>query len=251
MTTFGAFYDASGSESDKTGTLVVIGLAATEEKWKRFENGWVEVLTQFRVPYFHMKELNQRKDGIGIYAKWRNDDETPKAFLRSLLKVVKRHINKTFCYATILEDYAEVDSVYHLRKGAGSPYVLTAGSCYDLVNLWWKKNHSRYPILHVFEEGDCGQKNFLKLARKLGQNPATLPKKDRETGEWYVYFQGSDLIAGAYRAAGNLRGQVEQFEDYGDAFNEAARMLPQKSLVYHKEILQAMCELNPSKYPRR
>ncbi len=251
VTTFGAFYDASGSEDDPKGALVVIGLAATEEKWLKCELAWLQVLAKYGVPYFHLKELNNRSDPTSVYAKWKDDDDTPKEFLRDLIQVVKHGTNKTFCYATVLEDFAEVDQVFHLRRGAGSPYVLTAGSCYDLVNIWMKKKHLKDRILHVFEAGDCGQRNLLKLARRLGHAPVTVPKKDPVTQGWYVHFQACDLIAGAYRRAANMRGEVERFEDYGEVFTRLAKRLPQKSQVYNKQVLLDMCKLFPEKYPKR
>src|SRR5688572_3078575 len=82
--TFTTYYDASGSEGDKTGVLVVVGLVANEYKWVRFEKEWAAVLKEFDVPYFHRKELGEeRKAGTGVYAKWKDDDVTPRQFVQS------------------------------------------------------------------------------------------------------------------------------------------------------------------------
>ena len=78
-TEFASYYDASGSESDAQGAIMVIGLVASEAKWRKFANSWRRVLgsKRFDVPYFHMKEFAHSK---GPFEKWRGDDETRKAF---------------------------------------------------------------------------------------------------------------------------------------------------------------------------
>ena len=73
MNTFTATYDASGSEGDADGVLVVVGLVANEYKWKRFELEWKIALDTFKAPHFHRKELGDRKLGKGVYAKWSDD----------------------------------------------------------------------------------------------------------------------------------------------------------------------------------
>jgi hypothetical protein len=248
---FLATYDASGSENDRDGTLVVVGLVATEHKWNRFELEWQTVLDRFDVPYLHMKELNHRHSGEGVYAKWKDDTETPKLFLRALVKVLKRGINKAFCYATVLPDYKEINQEFRLREGVGSPYVLTAGSCYDLANAWMRKKYPKHSILHVFEQGDCGQQDFKRLVKRHNKLIIQLPKLHPETGEILKPFQGADLFAGVYRNAANKRGKVRRFEDYGEVFTDLAKMLPQRVLIFHKEVLRARCEANPDQCPKR
>jgi hypothetical protein len=230
---------------------VVVALVATEEKWLKFENSWREVLSDFDVPYLHLKELHHRHSGTGIYAKWKGDQRTPTAFLSALTKVIKKGINKTFCYGLVLRDYRDINKEFKLREGVGSPYVLTAASCFDQVDQWMKAKHPRNPIMHVFEQGDCGQKDFERLARSRKRVVVPIPKTSPETGEPWVQFQGADLVAGAYRSAGNKLGLVSSFEEYGEVFNQMAVTLPQKSLIHHKETLLAMCRLHPDKCPRR
>jgi hypothetical protein len=250
---FMAAYDASGSENDRGGTLVVVALAATEVKWDKFHVLWQAVLDQFGVPYLHMKELNHRHTGKGIYAKWRDDYDTPRLFLKSLVKAVKLGINKTFCYGTILNDYRDVNKEYKLREGGGSPYVITAGSCYDLVNDWMKTKHPKKRTLHVFEKGDCGQRDLERLARRHDQFVIPVPKIDPVTGDRWIPFQAADLLAGAWRdAAGkHAGGKVRRMEDYGDVFNDVAFTLPRKSLIYHAKNLRAICDGDPERYPKR
>jgi hypothetical protein len=248
---FTAAYDASGSENDADGTLVVVGLAAIEHKWLRFESSWRTALAEFDVPYLHMKELNHRHSGKGVYAKWKDDYKTPRLFLKKLIKVVKLGINKTFIYGTILKDYRSTNQLYRLREGAGSPYVLTAGSCYDLVNNWMKRNYPRHQIFHAFEAGDCGQRDFKRLAKRHRQIVLPIPKIDPVSGERWIPFQAADLVAGAYREAAGKRGKVQTFDDYGEVLCELARTIPQKALIHHAGTLRDLCENNPHLCPKR
>jgi len=253
VTAFTAHYDASGSEADKQpeDVLVVVGLLANEYKWLRFEREWLAVLKTYKVPYFHRKELgDDRRKGVGVYAKWANDEDTPRKFVRALVKVIRRQTHKTFCLGLVLEDYAYVNSIYQLREGVGSPYVLAAARCYDRVNAWGREHYPKNKSLHIFEEGDCGQKDFLKLAKTLGHRPQTMPKKDKETGEWFIPFQGADLVAGAWRHAASRRFRVASLEDYGEEFNEIATPRARDAKVLHRANLMAWCKSNPNT-PRR
>jgi hypothetical protein len=248
---FLAAYDASGSENDRDGVLVVVALAATEDKWLKFENSWRGVLKDFDVPYLRMTELNHRHSGTGVYAKWKDDDVVPRLFLKALIKALKRGINKTFCYGTVLSDYREINKRFKLRERSGSPYALTAASCHDQVNAWMRRRYPKHAMIHVFEQGDCGQRDLNRLAKRQNQRVISLPKIDPVTGERWLPFQGADLVAGAYRNAANKREMVQTYEDYGEVFNELAKTLPQRSLVHHKETLLALCLANPDKYPKR
>jgi hypothetical protein len=114
-----------------------------------------------------------------------------------------------------------------------------------------KKKYPKHFILHVFEEGDCGQRDFKRLAKRHNKLIIQLPKLNPETGEMWKPFQAADLFAGAYRNAANKRGKVQRFEDYGEVLTTLARMLPQRSLIHHRETLRAACEANPDKCPKR
>lgn len=248
---FFAAYDASGSESDPEGTLVVAAMVAHSHKWERFEREWKDVLDTFEVPYLHLKELNHRHSGAGVYAKWKDDDDTPRQFLQALIKVLLRGVNKTFLYATVLQDYQRVNRRFKLLEGQGSPYVLTAGACYVAVDQWMASKRPGEPRLHIFEEGDNGQKGFTKLLEKHGQSAILLPKNDPRTGEPWPHFQAADLVAGTYRNAAGKMGMVTSFDDYGEVFNTLVHKLPQRSKIWHFDTLLAMCLRDAGQFPRR
>jgi hypothetical protein len=254
VTTFTAFtanYDASGSENDRAGVLVVVGLVANEYKWLRFQEQWNDVLREFRVPYYHRRELGERHLGTGAYVKWKDDHQTPRQFTLKLIKVLRKQTQKQFIYGTVLDDFRFVDGQYRLREVLGSPYALTAGNCYESVNLWRRKNYSSGTCLHVFEDGDVGQKDFIKLAHRLGHRPQTRPKKDETTGELFVPFQGADLLAGAWHRAAGMRDRVKHFDDYGEEFNEIARTMARNAKLHNRETLLAWCKDNPQTCQRR
>ena len=161
---------------------------------------------------------------------------------------MKLGINKTFGYGTILEDYRAVNKIFKLKEGLRKPYLITAGACVDQVNNWMKRKYPKHQIMHILEEGDCGQGDLRKLARTHKVPIIPLAKRNPATGVPWVQFQAADLVAGAWRNAAGKRGKVQAFEDYGDVFNEIVRMLPQRSLVYHADNLRAACEAEPEKF---
>jgi hypothetical protein len=120
----------------------------------------------------------------------------------------------------VLDDYRVVNREYRLKEGAGAPYVLTAASCFDQVNRWMRRRYPGNPILHVLEQGDCGQKDLERLAKRHRQVVIPLPKINPQTGDLWIPFQGADLVAGAYRSAANKLGRVTTFEDYGEVFSD-------------------------------
>jgi len=103
-------YDASGSENDHDGTLVVVGLVAAERKWNRFEQEWQAVLDRFEVPYFHMTELNHRASGTGAYAKWKDDDQGLLLRDRAYRSAAKKRgtVRRFEDYGEVLTDLAKM-----------------------------------------------------------------------------------------------------------------------------------------------
>ena len=98
---FVAFYDASGSEEDRDGSLYVVGYAIHRAEVAKLDRDWSAVLRRFEVPYFHMKEF---APGVGPFAPWRDDTDKRRNFLEQLFRVVKKDVNKSFGHGFPLAD---------------------------------------------------------------------------------------------------------------------------------------------------
>ncbi len=249
---FNGYYDASGSENDD-GALIVVGLAATERKWLHFGSRWKAVLKNFSVPYFHFKELNRRE---GPYASddWKND-ERPALFLQTLIRELKLGVNKVFVDGVLLHDFYNINQIYRLKEGFGGAYALTAGTCIRSANNWVERKHRHAKILHVLEKGDCGQKELRKLCKREQLEPFLKAKVDKRTGEWFMPFQGADLVAGLYRpyfVAKRYNNTVRFNRPFlFEAFQQIRRMLPQQGGGHDRRTLERMCKEHPDEFPLR
>ncbi len=85
-----AYADESGVHQ-KPGYTIVSGFIGSPNQWKKFERGWLEVITRHSVPDFHAKIFFQRdkeQQRLGPYKGW--TDEKADAFLSELLGLVKQ-----------------------------------------------------------------------------------------------------------------------------------------------------------------
>jgi len=254
VTTFAAYYDASGSQSDD-GLLVVAGLVSTENKWIRFEREWDAVLSRFGVPYFHMKEF---APSTGPFAKWKNSTahEERRGFLAALVKTIKHGIHKSFVTALMLDDFAQVNRQFKLREWYGGAYSCCASSCLAKIERWKAKDHRQDRILHIFEKGDCGQGQFLKFSRLAGISPCSKEKIDPATKRWFGPFQACDLLAWEYRrriGASMVNGEFmfETAVPSRASFAAITRTLPYDAGIQRRAGLLSDCHKYPERFPPR
>jgi hypothetical protein len=243
---FTAYYDASGTEESGR-PLVLAGLLSTERKWLRFEREWRELLTSFGVPYLHMKEYAVSQ---GPFRMWKGDEERRAAFLSQAIKIIKRRINLGFASYVLPEDYRAVDRLYDLRTLPDHLYAVVAVSAVSPIMDWIRQRHPGCPLLHVFEEGDRGQKVFLaNLPAEIAPITSVRPAKDPLTGEWFTPFQAADLAAYELRRAieQNLEGKPTRRK----AFLELGRMLPTKLTHLNQQGLIEVCKREPILFPPR
>lgn len=86
-----AYFDASGTR--ETDAVFVAGLVSSMEQWLKFEEEWTAWLTQFGVPYFHMKEFTQSR---GPFSEWQGDEKRRREFLSRLCGILSRRVRKSF-----------------------------------------------------------------------------------------------------------------------------------------------------------
>jgi hypothetical protein len=181
---FTAYFDGSGSSD--TATIAVAGFVAPVEQWTEFERNWKDCLTAFGVSALHMKHYAHSR---GEFAPWKGDKRKRQDFLERLISIIKTRVWHSFACAVMMEDYRPVDSEYCLHEFS-NPYGLAAMTCIRKT-LPWKEQYARHSeLLHVFEAGDEGQGELIKLAKKyLDVTPVPLPKGRS------VAFQAADLLA--------------------------------------------------------
>ncbi|MBS0366584.1 MAG: DUF3800 domain-containing protein [Proteobacteria bacterium] len=94
MAVLKGYFDDSGDPCDEKHRFFAVGgYVAPVERWDRFETAWNAILSEFRVPYLHMKELNQ---GVGAFDAWRpKDDVIVKERTASLLGAFAKVIGES------------------------------------------------------------------------------------------------------------------------------------------------------------
>lgn len=239
LTKFTAYYDASGSQGDKGGAVLVVGMVSTEKKWARLEGEWLEVLRDFRAPYFHMKEFVH---GAGPFKPWRDDYDKRASFLKDLMRVAKRGVNKSFGHGVFLADYRLLNQHYRFSEKFGGAYCFSAGACLASIKKWMRGKYSHARIAHIFEKGDSGQGELRRLVPLYELTAITVKEKvDPNTGEWFVPFQVADLIAWEFR-----RAITDVDKDMGIPLRESLRTmlrtLPTSGGVQGARHLQAFAE---------
>ena len=132
------YYDASGTQHDKGGALVVVGLASTENRWRRFEREWDALLREYEISAFHMTEYAHSK---GEFESWKGDEARRSEFLERALNVTARNTHKLFAAGVIMDGYHAVDRDYTLSEawGQGQPdagaFALVAHHCRAMAEV--------------------------------------------------------------------------------------------------------------------
>ena len=242
------YYDASGTQKDKGGALVVVGLASTENKWRRFEREWNALLGEYGVSVFHMTAYTHSTDD---FESWKGDGERRAQFLERALKITKRNTHKLFVVGVMMDGYRAVDRDYTLSEAWGSnqpdagAFALAAHHCRAMVEEWIRKRHPGRAIHHVFEAGDRGRGAFeaglVKWDQRAAAGVTFLPKVDPMTGQRVRPFECVDLIAWEYR---NLYTAYDSTGGFPQrrSLHEIAKLIPTEEGYFTEDMLRAMCE---------
>jgi hypothetical protein len=247
MAFFQAFYDAAGSESSG-GLIVVAGLVATEAKWRRFEREWEAVLTECGVAYFHMKDFN---GSHRAFDGWAGDEPRRAVFLKRLIAVIKKNVNKEFIYAVRREDFDAVNEEFQLRETyQGGAYRMALLTCRIQIHAWLR---AKYPnndgFLQVVEKGDAGQGDVKPL---IGEGGLTVqPKQDRLTGRRIRPFEAADLLGWEFRRVFEETETEEVNRDPRPSLREIHAKLPYTGHIIPLDALRKSCHDLPNFFPPR
>ncbi len=247
MVLWSCYHDTSGDENDKN-VLVTAGVVANAKKWARFERSWGIVLKVFGVTQFHMKDFAHFKHDYAT--GWEGDEGKRKHFIRCLVGVMKRHLNKEFITGILLDDYREVNRKYRCREEFGGPYSIAQAGSIDRATMWLaRKKHPLDRVEHFIESGDVGQNDFMKLAKQVAFEPTRLPKVDPNTGLHRLPFQAADLVAYEYRDLYDQYRGTGKIGRLRGSLLEIRRMLPLDAAVADRAQLTKLCR--DAKVPER
>ena len=220
MTMWTAYYDASGDDSDVEQPLVAVGVVSSVADWLEFEREWDTVLRRHGAPYLHMSDLAHWKKP---YATWKEYGEAKRRpFLEDLIGVIERRVAKIFVDRIIPRHFKTVNDRFVFdAEYWQSPYGLIMLQCTSAIEVWVAREHPGSPLHHVVEKGDGGQNVINDIASDAGTPLTVIPKKD-PSGNWFMPFQASDLVAYEHRKA--IRERLEPTErGFRGAFRELFR----------------------------
>lgn len=89
MAALKAYFDNSDSDT----VVAFAGYISTVDKWKIFERDWASVLSEFNVPYLHMKEFGKEKlaDAPHAYKELNEDHRRKAEFFSRLIEVLNEN----------------------------------------------------------------------------------------------------------------------------------------------------------------
>lgn len=249
MVTYRVYYDASGAETDATGTMVVYGLIASERQWLRFESQWEAFLRAEGLKALHMKDVfadlktrhpNEADNVIGARAD---------ALYARAMNVITPCVRKSFSLSLQVADYQALDREFMLTESYGKGYAFTATLCMQQVQEWRRVRRPHAPIAHIVEAGDNGQEAFIEvipaMARR-GYTCAVVPKVDPVTRLRTRAFEAADYLAWETRRIHHASAAGQRLRPLAHVVN---RVLPFNDRVFKLPGLRRLCEVNG--VPRR
>jgi enamine deaminase RidA (YjgF/YER057c/UK114 family) len=171
---FTMYCDASGKQSDVA--MVVAGFVASTQKWQEFSEAWKEVLQDFGVRYFHMREFAH---SVGEFSSWKGHEKKRQEFLAKLLDLIVRTVGFWTGAVVLKNVYDKVDADFELHESF-HPYALCGFQCCVEVQKWREAHHiENEPIEYIFESGDeHSSQLFERITEQFRQAPIFRQKNE-------------------------------------------------------------------------
>ncbi len=180
---FTAYFDESGTSKDST-ALTVAGAVSSNQKWRRLEKQWNEILANRVVKIFHMKDCAA---GRGEFSGWSSSDR--RNFIYDLSECMGRHVKYAWSCNIVLDCWTLMNEEFTLREHLGTPYCLGAAMCIYAVEQWKTRSKISSAIEYIFESGAEGRGGMVEWVQKnQGITPILKPKA-------LAGLQVADLIA--------------------------------------------------------
>jgi hypothetical protein len=167
--TLKGYFDESGKDNDPAVPICAFaGYIGTAENWTMFETLWRDVLSDFEVPYLHMREFANNK---WPYKKWANLDglKTKEEFSRSLIGVIGKCQLTGFGSAVWIKDLQRFNNETGLDIDA---YSLGMYGCFLDIS-------EKYPNdkLQLFVDNFSGVSSKINKARGYSLSDSYYPER--------------------------------------------------------------------------
>jgi len=144
---FLCFVDESGNSE----TFVMGCALSSERKWMRLDKEWKRALAEYRIPYFHMRELVARR---GPFAGWL--DYKADSLIKKLVWILTTYIIMWNGAIVSVRDYnaiVETDK----RKKRRNPYFHAFQTCLSGTMIYCQQKSILGKIGFVFDSGSMSK----------------------------------------------------------------------------------------------
>ena len=228
---FTAYFDDSG-HPDRGPELVVGGFVSTIPRWQRFENEWSSILGEFGISAFHMKDFTACQ---GEFKEWKGNEGRRVAFLKQLIKTVKKNTLASISSAMLMNDFRAVDQIYKLSEFV-SPYAVCGVNTEHKVHTWLReKGHSSDAIKFVYEDGTKDKGKFVDLASAMGFPIPAFEPKHR-----FRALEAADFIA--WELGKIIRDVDKDTFRIRTTILELRKNMPRMWGIYRQEDLVSFCK---------
>jgi hypothetical protein len=142
------YFDESSTHAGSP-LIVIAGAISDDVQWSFLESEWRDLLAQYQVPYFHMREFAH---SIGPFKPWKGDEKRRRWFLERIVGILRRRVTVSIGLALFLDAYREVVTAEKMTE-FGTPYALCGNLCVRLTGEWAEQRDHGEPIRFVFEAG--------------------------------------------------------------------------------------------------
>jgi hypothetical protein len=203
LSSFTAYFDASGTEHDQK-CLAVAGYLATAEQWIDFEKLWIDRLSLDGLDFFHATEIK---------ARWANDPERLATLYADLIRIISENVLRQFgCCVLIssLNQWPRADRELWSMTAYGIAGRASAGQ----MRTWCRtQGFSVLPEM-IFECGDTDSDSLARLL-KSDEFPDPVFKPKRDTTKKGMLVRGAVPLQAADLLAYELFSPAREFENNG------------------------------------
>jgi len=214
-----AYYDDTGKPDD-TATVSLFGFVGDAEQWLRFEDNWRSVLNlpQFRLPYFHMKEVRQAGQAKErAFHIFKNNPALEQDLCERLLRVIRIRVLESFSATVLMNDYHRLNLEYEVAEQFGTPAAMATAVAIGKFLKWRDHKRPNEPFQIVSDQGmDEWGKLDETIYKEWGFR--LIPAKVKETPG----LQACDLAAWEFQRvnSGIVRGTITHWSQVRPTFKK-------------------------------
>jgi hypothetical protein len=169
-----------GSWNDESPSVMAVGgFLSSEGLWLWIEDKWAELLSDFGLNYFQMRQFTTFS---GQFKGWEDRESDRREFVRRATDLIGQTAMQSFSATILMKDWEFCNQGYALDDSRFYPYSLCGWACIQHVRVWCQNQKPPRPlgrVLYFFEKGDPNQDDLRKRAdRDFGieiQTPKAIP----------------------------------------------------------------------------